>query len=313
MAPKLLTFALLAAGTSAGQSEFFPLHAGNQWIYRSNVDVRVVEIARTAQFQGRQYALLRNGFGGEDWLRMDDNGTLLRYDPQTQREQTWVAFATPEGGAFETALDPCNQRGVVTAAKAPHTGPVGEFAETFQVRYPSANCADGGLEREVYARWIGLVQRVHITIAGPRVYDLIYARIGGVTVLSERELSFSITLDRSLVEQGALLVRMTLRHSQPQPLSLLFGSGQTYEIAIRDEKGDIVHRWSDGKGFILIVRNESFPAGERNWVEPLRLSLPPGRYAAEAWLATTPRQFSASAGFEVKRASPRPARSTPAR
>ena len=302
---KMILIAVLGASAVAAQTEYFPLHVGNQWIYRSNIDVRQMEITRTGVFDGKQYALLRNAFSGDAWLRFSEDGTLLAYDPGTGREQPWVAFATPEGESFETALDPCNRRGVVVSRKAKHSSPVGEFYEALRIRYPAANCADAGLESEIYGPYIGLVQRSHQTIVGPRVYDLIYARVGGVTVVSAREVHFGLTLDQSVYAGQPLLARITLRHSQSGPIELTFPTGQTYEIVIRHESGEVVFRWSAGKVFTQAIRRMAFGPVEHNWVESIRLErdgkpLPAGKYVAEAWLTTVGvRQYAASVGFEI--------------
>jgi hypothetical protein len=243
---------------------------------------------------------------------MASDGTLYALDPETSRERPWVAFATPEGGSFETALDPCNSRGVVQAVNAKVTVPAGEFLRAFEVRYPAANCADAGLDSEVYAPWIGLVRRSGITLAGPRSFDLIYARIGGVTVLSGPELAFSLTADRSVYTAGRqpaiLTARITLRHSQPEPVEIVHGSGQTYDLAIRNQAGDTVYTWSADKVFPAIYRVERYPAGEKNWVETIRLAdkdgkpMAPGKYTLEAWLTSLPVQkaWSASLAFEIR-------------
>jgi hypothetical protein len=84
-------------------------------------------------------------------------------------------------------------------------------------------------------------------------------------------------------------------------VELAFPSGQSYEFLIRNEKGAIVYRWSEGKAFTMAIRNEQF-AGERNYVEILEPAnaLPAGKYTAEAWLTTSgPRAFTASAPLMV--------------
>lgn len=294
---------IAVAGAAAAQSEYFPLHVGNQWIYRGdNNDVRAMEVIRTATFDGRQYAQLGGWFSGDAWLRMGEDGTLYAYHPETKREAPWVAFATPEGGSFDTELDPCTRRGVVSSTSRTWSGPAGDFAGAFEVRYPPANCADAGLEREVYGKWVGLIHRSYITIAGPRRYSLIYARIGGVTVLSEKEVTFSLTLDQAVYSTPLMTARLTLRHTQAEPLELVFSSGQTYEIVIRDDQGTVVWRWSDGKAFTEALRRELIPAGERNWVELIRLErVAAGRYTVEAWLTLAgSRAYSATVGFEIK-------------
>lgn len=301
-----LFLVLGAAGAAWGQTEFFPLQTGNQWIYRGPAGVWSAQIVRAEVIGAHEYFLWQSSTGEEAWLRMAEDGTLWQLEPEGQGEQVRVAFATPEGGVFETVADPCNREGVMEKKNTVHRGPVGEYYGALAVRYPAANCADAGLDREVYAPWIGLVHRSGITIAGPRASELIYARLGGVTVLSAPEVAFSLTLDRAVYREPALLARITLRHSQPEPIPLIFPSGQTFELVIRSERGDEVYRWSEGKAFTLAIRRQEFSAGEFNWPVTVELRdregkpFPPGRYFAEAWLTTMgPKAFAASAPLEI--------------
>jgi hypothetical protein len=101
-------------------------------------------------------------------------------------------------------------------------------------------------------------------------------------------------------------VRITLRNTA-QPVTLTFPTGQTFDFAIRTEKGDTLYRWSDGKAFTQAVRTEVFGPGEKNFPIQVRLNgpdkkpLPQGHYVAEGWLTTMgTRVFVASLGFEIR-------------
>jgi hypothetical protein len=148
-------------------------------------------------------------------------------------------------------------------------------------------------------------------------YDLIYARLGGVTVVEERNVSFRLTLDRSVYVSDQrppvtpqrsipqLTARLTLRQTQDTPLELRFPSSQVFDFAIRNDKGETVYTWSANKLFLQQVQTIRFQPGESNYVIVVPLSgergvLPAGRYSAEAWLTTGPnRAYSATVSFEV--------------
>ncbi len=316
-----LTVLLLGGLTWAAHPDYFPLHVGNQWVYRGSgtrgESTLVLEITRTAEFNGRVYWLLHGLPGADYWLRMDDAGTLWAYNPDRSSEEVWYAFQASEGQPYTTAVPGnCCGRGMVSSRKAAYKGPIGEVDYALEVRYPGV--FQVGLDREVFLPYIGMVHRTQAT-GGPTyaTYDLIYSRTGGVTVIAEPELSFGLTLDQSLYTANLmppvdpqrsvplLTARLTLRNTTPHPVQLTFPSGQTYDLVIRNEKGEVVYRWSDGKFFTMAIRNESF-SGEKNWVITVRLGAegkpwPPGKYVAEGWLtATAPRSFSASVGFEIR-------------
>lgn len=311
---KLLSLVVLAAGLAAAQN-YFPLEPGNQWIYRSGTEIATAEVVRAETFEGRSYALVR-GFFGDAWLRTNEDGALVAYDPSTRAEQLWTAFGAAEGAQFQSAAPPCEQPAQLVSKSAQYAGPIGEFPYALEIRYSPGRCADAGSERDLYLPWVGLVQRRATTIAGPRTWDLVYARLG-VTEISASQTSFQLSLDQAVYTANLMppvdprravphmLARLTLRHIQQEPLRLTFPTGQRFDLVIRNEKGEVVFRWSDGKAFTQVLGTEMV-LGERNWVIDVPLgtgntALPQGRYVAEGWLtAEGPRAWSASAGFEVR-------------
>lgn len=303
-------FVLFSLSCAFGQSEYFPLHVGNQWVYRGEGRVApptvIIDIPRSEIINNREYFLVRNLGPSDSWLRMDDDGTLYSLDRATGRESVWAAFATRQGREYRTSINPCNQTARVESRGATVKVPAAEFINVLEVSYPAANCADAGLTRDWFVPYIGLVQRESTTIAGPRFLKLAYSRIGGVTVLSEPELGFSLTLDNPAPSGDVLIARLTVRSTQEKPLSLNFTSGQRYDLTIRNQDGHEIYRWSDGRAFTLALGREEI-IGERNWVVDVPLlfegkRLPAGRYTVEAWITTAPESgaFRATLGFEIR-------------
>jgi len=292
-----------AVSACFAQSEYFPLHPGNQWVYRMSGfapgEPVVVDVRSTMDSGGRTYAVVRGLPEGELQLRVDESGLLLRRDPRSGVETVWADFSKPAGAVYETAINPCNRTARVESRQGRVSVPAGEFENALVISYPAANCADAGLTEEAFLPYIGLIRRTAITIGGPRSMNLVYARIGGVTVVSEPELAFGLSLDRVSYAAGETLrARLTLR--TPAPVDLEFGTSQRADIVIRNESGTEVARWSDGKAFLQVLGIERVPAGERNWALEMPLILPPGRYTAEGFLATTGGvRFSARAPVTV--------------
>ncbi|MFB3829064.1 MAG: BsuPI-related putative proteinase inhibitor [Bryobacteraceae bacterium] len=296
------TLLLLALASLGAAQDYFPLQAGNQWVYRVSGraagDPLTVEVARTGEFSGQTYALVR-GLAGDAWLRTASDGSLYAYDTASGTERLWTSFA----GDFVSNVPPCTQPARVAEKPASYTGPIGEFDRMLEINYQPGSCRDAGIERDLYLPWIGLVQRRVTTIAGPRTYDLIYARLGGITVISGKETGFTLTLDQSVYRTPQMLARLTLRHTQDAPLRLTFNSGQRYDLVIKNEKGDVVYQWSRGKFFTLAIGTEIIGPGEKNWAIAAPLDdIPNGHYVAEAWLTSAgPRAYAASAGFDIER------------
>lgn len=305
---------MLAAGLAAAQN-YFPLEAGNQWIYRSGSQTATAEVVRTEVFDGRTYSQIR-GFFGDAWLRMNESGSLVAFNPDTRTEHLWTAFGAGEGSQFQSAAPPCEQPAQLVSKSARYQGPIGDFPYALEIRYSPGRCADAGSERDFYLPWVGLVQRRETTIAGPRTWDLVYARLG-VTEISASETSFQLALDRAVYTANLMppvdpqravphmLARLTLRHIRQEPLRLTFPTSQRFDLVVRNERGDSVFTWSAGRAFLQVIGTETIE-GERNWVIDVPLGsaatpLPQGRYVAEGWLTTEgARVWTASMPFKVR-------------
>jgi hypothetical protein len=314
---------LLWISAFAVSPDYFPLHPGNQWVYRCSglcsEPLSVVGVSRMGYLGGAWYSLVESFGGRQSWLRQDESGTLWALDPATGKESRWYSFFASAGESFDTSVDPCSRRATMASRSYGYQGPAGVFPETLRISYPPGACMDAGLTEEVFYRWTGLMRRTETTIAGPRTYDLIYARTGGVAVISQSELHFSLTLDKSIYTANLMppidpnfsvpqmTAKLTLRNTTDRPVTLTFASGQRYDLELRDERGAVVYRWSDGKAFTQMFGQEDFGPGERDYVVVLRLAdkqgkpLAAGKYSAVGWLTTSGQQpYKASVGFEIR-------------
>ncbi len=304
--------------------DHFPLHPGNEWVYRCTglcgEPLHVARVSRAEFIGGRWYSVFE-GFGAKEaFLRKDGDGDVWALDRASGQESRWYAFSTPVGRSYDTSIDPCTRKATVLSRNNRYEGPAGVFPEALQIIYPPGLCMDAGLTEEIFYRWTGLMLRTEATIGGPRTYTLLYARTAGATVISQPELHFSLTLDKPVYTANLmppvdpitsiprLTARLTLRNTTDKPLTLDFTSGQRYDLEIRDDKGAVVLRWSDGRAFIMVLGRETIGPGEKNYVIIVPLAdkagrpLAQGKYTAEAWIANTGVQsFRASVGFEVQR------------
>ncbi len=320
---RALALALAAAvAASAAGPDYFPLHQGNQWVYRCSgacaEALAVAEISSAGYFNGRWYSFYR-GLGEAAWLRQDAEGTVWALDPATGAETRWYAFSTPEGQAYATSLGPCSERAAMSSRKYGYQGPTGVFPETLRLTY-SGPCPDAGLTEEVFYQWTGLMRRTEITIAGPRTWDLVYGRTGGVTVRSAPELSVSLTLDKSVYTANLMppvdpatsipkmTARLTVRNTTSTPVTLDLPGGVRFCMKIQKVDGEAGTTAYTGCSLDTPAQaQEVISLGEKNYVLVLRLAtpqgapLPEGAYTATAWLTKDPASgFTASAGFEVR-------------
>jgi hypothetical protein len=302
--------------------DYYPLVVGNTWIYRGGGiwtgTFLTLEITQSQVINGEAYFLL-HGFPQQDyWLYEDDNGSMFAYDPCVAAPKLWWAFQAPPGQEYTTFLPGvCCGRAEVNSRNATYQGPIGQFNNALEILYPGV--LQFGMVRELFLPEMGLVYRNQAT-GGPSYgsWDLIYARVGAMTVHSASELSFGVALDNSvyavnmmppipvLVVASQMTVRITLRNSA-QPIVLTFPTGQTFDFEIRNDRGKVVYRWSDGMAFTQVFRTETFGPGEKGFVIQARLAgtdrnpLPQGKYIAEGWLTTQGgKTYDATVGCEVR-------------
>ena len=298
-------FAFCFSTIAFPQADYFPFQVGNQWVYRSAGRGQhiVMEVLRSGLFDGNTYYLTRNFLNRDAWLRTREDGALVAYDPETKQESALAVFGADEGSAYTTSIDPCNSAAKIISRSVNARLPVGQFDNALAIDYSPPKCADAGLFTEQYLPSIGLAQRSRQTIAGPQTYDLYYARIGGVTVISAPEVTFGVTLDKAVYDTPQVMARLTLRVVQPDPLSLNFFSGQEFDLVVKNSAGDTVYRWSDGQAFAQILHTLSVGPGEKNYAIQFELDGPPaGVYTVEAWLtAEDPQRYRARVAFEIRK------------
>lgn len=318
------TLSLLFCSALVAQTVWLPLDEGNVWVYRAtgagNPAGQTVRVERTAVFGDRTYALVAGSNLTPAWLRNDDNGRIMIWDERTSSEKVYLDTVAKPGGISESSVDPCNPTSTVVSREAKYAGPLGEFANGLQIKYGFGGCADAGIDTDIFLPYVGLVSRTVQTIAGPRRYDLTYARLGTATLVSAPELSFGLSIDNPapvanlmppVDPQTAVPVihaRIALRNSTATQATLRFATGQLYEMVLWNEQGKVVWRYSDGKAFTQAFQTVTLSKGEMAWTEAIRLTgsqtggmwfngtaLPAGRYVLECWLTTDEgRTFTAS-------------------
>jgi hypothetical protein len=233
-------------------------------------------------------------------LRQAEDGSLLKFDPQTRTEGVWLPFGAAEGSSVRTEMDQCSRTVTVASAAAKIAIGIGTFDNALHLRY-TPNCADAGVTEQYFLPYVGMVLHETTSIAGPVRHELVYSLTGATNVVG-RTNAFTLSTDAPVYKAGQtteLLARVTLRVSEP--IQLTFPSGQNTDLRITNERGDSVYVWSADKLFTQIFRELQIE-GERNWVMSVPITdLPPGRYTAEGWLTTQPKLYSAVVRFEITR------------
>lgn len=284
---------------------YFPLETGNSWLYRSKSNnggestFRSISVQGQETIQGRQYFNV-DYFERKVVLRSDPDGTVAEFDRASGTERPWLQLRLPEDATFQSYVDPCS---VATARLQSRTAnvsvPAGTFGNVVQIGF-QVNCADTGVTQQFYAPYVGLVQHEETSFAGPRQYELVYYHTASSSSAGA-ELSFAIGLDAPRYAVGSNMgVRLTLRSNSPDPITLNFPSGQSYDIKLFNESGEAVYVWSAARIFAMVIRQETFGPGERTYGVEIPLgNLQPGRYRAQGFLTTNPLMYLGEVSFEI--------------
>ena len=303
-------------------ANYVPLAVGNSWTYAvegraasGTVTVRVTESVGAA---GRQYFQLEGFTPQPALVRVGSQGRLWEFRSDSGTEHLWYDFGAAEGTIWRPELPhPCLGAAKLAFRHSDATVPAGDFDDVLVIRYGTTNCADAGIQEEVFAPNVGLIRRTETTIAGPRSMVLTEARVGS-RVIRSSAVSFSLSIDQPVYfpnlmppvtpERAVPLMRarMTIRNDTNFPLRLIFPSGQRFDLVIRDSSGQEIYRWSATRLFTQEMGTLELSPGEKTFSADIPLGqqagrpLPQGSYVAEAWLTTADSSaYRASVGFEI--------------
>jgi hypothetical protein len=273
---------------------------------------------------GRRYYELLGYTPEAAFVRQTRSGQLVERPRDSEnswfdQEVLWYDFTAPEGMTWESGMaTDCHGRASKAAPPGSVQVPAGTFDSLVRIAYQGTNCADAGLEEEIFADGIGLVRRTSITIGGPRSIELVSAQIGGRQI-APKGLTVSLMIDKAVYLADltppvdpdravpVLQARFSIENTGEQPLNITVPTSQEFDLVIRNESGREVFRWSDGKAFTQILVTLPFSPGEKVYVVDAPLSsgggqpLPAGRYTVEAWLSTAaPKLYGARTAFELQ-------------
>lgn len=287
----LATFFATAGVTSVWAADFFPLETGNYWTYRNNPTgmTFTVRVGVPYVVNDKVYYALQGYVDSTVLVRVNERNNLVYVDNETNEERVLVSFAPFEGGWWHAPHRPCEQESQTQERRVEYNGPAGTFRDVLDIDFRGFSCSDAGTAAEQFAENIGMVRRVDNTIAGPRQYDLVFARIGNLTIDALPTARFSVAVDQT---PGSDTMTAVIRiRSNSAPLKLVFPTAQEFEIVLRDENGTAIWSWSDGRFFDQATHNRTLYS---DWIIAVPVPRPvpssvegaPRNYTLQAWLTT---------------------------
>jgi hypothetical protein len=293
--------------TALAGAEFLPLAPGNTWVYRSaqtqsEITIRVGSNVLYLGSTGKAYHPLVGYATKPLYVRADESGSLLALDLDTNTETLLTSFDESRRHWWPAPYRPCEQEGEVERVRIPYLGTAGRIEATLSILYRSYNCADAGARYELFAENVGMLRREETTIAGPVLYDLVYARVGSMIIAESPHTSFLLSVRAGCGE--ALAADIHLTSNADAPIKLTFPSSLEFDVALRNAAGRVVWRYSDYNYSIPIVKEKL--VNELSYsvsipLSPNGVSLPSGDYTVEAWLLTADedRKFAATTSVRI--------------
>lgn len=304
---------VFAGHLCAADANYFPLETGNRWVYRASAPGPArsftITVGLPALIDGRTYYSVSGYASQRVLMRRDADGNLYLRSQETDRDVLLTAF-DPAVGFYPSPLrEECAQEARPEEGMVPYAP--GRGADPLlarAVRYRSG-CADAGIESELYVDHVGMVRRVETSIGGPVAFELVYARAGRLTYEPETMAAFRVALPSSAVERADRAERPLLKgslrvSSYGQPVTLDYPTMQTYDLQLRDSRGNVLATWSADKLFAQAsrrIRGEEISFDfEMPFADQSGQALPDGDYVLAAWLPAEPgRPFAAEVSLQL--------------
>ena len=119
--------------------------------------------------------------------------------------------------------------------------------------------------------------------------------------IRDREVVLMVVPERNeiIVEEfgNELDVKVILANNTGEVQNFTFSSGQSYDLKLVDDNGDMVYHWSRNKMFIQAIQQLELEPGENKiWETTINLNnLGPGVYDLEGWLTSRGRRINSNA------------------
>jgi hypothetical protein len=124
---------------------------------------------------------------------------------------------------------------------------------------------------------------------------------------AQTQISVALSLDHAVYSATAggspqLNAQLTVRNTTSDAVVLTLLTTQTYDLEIKDAKGNAVYRWSADKAFGQIVTTVDLARQLDYAISAPLAKLPAGQYVAQAWLTVSgpERAYSASVAFAIQ-------------
>lgn len=232
-------------------------------------------------------------------------GRVVRlFDFAAQPGQSWPVDLSSQFGAGASMTLAANDETVRVGA--------GTFDDCYRFTFTTPpGVADAGWGSIWFKDGVGVVKWSQNSFAGPVVFELQTASVGGVQFpqpVATGGLSVSLETDHYEYVFPALApvaniyatATLTITNATGTPIDLTFGSGQTFDIELIDSAGNVAWIWSANKSFIQVVTQRPL-TGTLQVRDSIPLTARDEDYTVRMYLTTVgQRSFVASAPIRVR-------------
>lgn len=268
-------------------SEYLPWQRGDSALFVDSFNNAItVEIDK----QNDTWQHYTNFAGlGPLWVSTNpEDEEVYVWSEKKRRIQLLVDFNKGKGAFTDIDIEPCNIGEVQIASTSEEiTIPAGTFSNAIRLDFQQS-CADGGVISAWFVKSAGFVKWSSSNISGVVTSEMVKGSIGK-TIFPQGLLVNAIfpehitaidmepPVDKNRPPH-TVNVNLTVTNNTGRDLVYKFSSGQSFEIMLINQEGEIVSRWSRGMAFTEALRLLTLRNGEAwNFGGSIELSTDDGK------------------------------------
>ncbi len=268
---RMAAVALLAVGAPAMAADYLPWKEGDTGVYTGSPFESAREM--TADFVFGPWSHFTEFVGlGPNWAFTGSGERIYLFDASTGARSLLTNFNAAVGFTTKLNAQPCNVGEVVLAAKGLEiTVPAGHFDDVVRLDL-KPSCADAGVVSMWFAKGVGPIKWAESNIAGLQTYSLAKGMINGVKYprpmgLAVRGLFPHPEIWINVMPPGppvppTVPVSLKLANHTLRDVTYQFNTSQRFDIVLRDARGNVILRWSDGKAFLQVLGEITLAPGD---------------------------------------------------
>ncbi|GAA4364043.1 BsuPI-related putative proteinase inhibitor [Kangiella marina] len=253
----------LIAGVAASADSYLMASPGDYRSFKSSHDNTLsVSLINTMGGNWKQYSSF---FGQKNqWLWLSSDGQEIYWLSESQKAELLFNADDPVGTEYRVQIDGCTERAKLASKSDAVKVGAGMFEQSVRLDF-SGYCYDEGLESAWFAPGVGLVKWSKDSVLGSVVFELEHAKVGNMTLPNQDGIELSAQFPAETVmlnNQKSVEASITLINHSDEAITLDFTSGQTFDIYLYDDSGELVSLWSSEMMFTQALHSKTIKPGE---------------------------------------------------